>query len=58
MYAQEFPAFERVRDVFSDGKFTLRSCCIEPAAPDIDPDLIWAAEFNLLPSKAGRFQIT
>jgi hypothetical protein len=60
IYAQESPAFEKIRDVSPDGKFALRiSCSREPADPDSsDPNPITAAELASLPSKIGRLQIT
>ena len=59
IYAQESPAFEKIRDISPDGKFAVRiSCSNEPADPDnIDPNLITAAELVSLPSKIGRLQI-
>jgi hypothetical protein len=58
IYAQEFPAFEKIRDVSPDGKFGLRiSCSSEPADRD-NIDLITAVELASLPSKIGRLQIT
>ena len=53
IYAQESPAFEKIRDVSPDGKFAVRiSCSSEPEDPDkIDPDLITAVELVSLPSK-------
>jgi hypothetical protein len=59
IHARESPAFEKIQDVFPDGKFALRiSCSSEPADPDkIDPNLITAAELVSLPSKIGRLQI-
>jgi len=60
IYAQESPAFAKIRDVSPDGKFALRiSCSSEASGPDsIDPNLITAAELVSLPSKIGRLQIT
>jgi len=42
IYAQESPAFEKIRDVSPDGKFALRIfCSTEPDDPDhIDSNLI------------------
>lgn len=54
IYAQESPAFEKVRDVSPDGKFAVRILCsAEPEDPDkyIDPNLITAVELISLPSK-------
>jgi hypothetical protein len=52
-YAQESPAFEKIRDVSPDGKFAVRvSCSSEPEDPnDIDSNLITAVELVSLPSK-------
>jgi hypothetical protein len=60
VYAQESAAFEKIRDVFSNGKFTRRILCnSEPADPNnINPDLITGTGLVSLPSKTGRFQIT
>jgi hypothetical protein len=60
IHAQESPAFEKIWDVSSDGKFAVRiSCSSEPADPDnIDPNRITAAELVSMPSKIGRLQIT
>ncbi len=53
IYAQESPAFEKIRDVSPDGKFALRiSCSSEPGDPDnIDFNLITAVDLVSLPSK-------
>lgn len=53
IYAQESPAFEKIRDVSPDGKFGLRiSCSSEPADPDdIDSNLVTAVDLVSLPSK-------
>jgi hypothetical protein len=53
IYAQESPAFEKIRDVSPDGKFALRiSCSGEPDDPDdIDSNLITAVDVVSLPSK-------
>jgi hypothetical protein len=53
IYAQESPAFEKIRDVSPDGKFALRiSCSSEPEDPDdIDSSLITAVDLVSLPSK-------
>jgi hypothetical protein len=53
IYAQESPAFEKIRDVSPDGKFAVRiSCSSQPEDPDnIDPSLITAVELVSLPSK-------
>jgi hypothetical protein len=53
IYAQESPAFKKIRDVSPDKTFALRiSCSSETADPDnIDLDLITAAELVSLPSK-------
>ena len=53
VYAQESPAFEKIRDVSPDGKFALRiSCSSEPEDPnDIDSSLITAVDLVSLPSK-------
>jgi hypothetical protein len=53
IYAQESPAFEKIRDASPDGKFALRiSCSSEPENPDdIDSNLITAVDLVSLPSK-------
>lgn len=53
IYAQESPAFEKIRDVSPDGQFALRiSCSSEPEDPDnIDSSLITAVDLVSLPSK-------
>lgn len=53
IYAQESPAFEKIRDVSPDGKFAVRiSCSSQPEDPKkIDPDLITAVELVSLSSK-------
>ena len=53
IYAQESPAFEKIRDVSPDGKFGLRiSCSSEPGdSEDIDSNLITAVDLVSLPSK-------
>jgi hypothetical protein len=53
IYAQESPAFEKIRDVSPDGKFALRiSCSSEPEDPgNIERELITAVELVSLPSK-------
>jgi hypothetical protein len=53
IYAQESPAFEKIRDVSPDGNFAVRiSCSSELGDPKkIDPDLIRAVELVALPSK-------
>jgi len=53
IYAQESPAFEKLRDVSPDGKFALRiPCSSEPEDPDnIERELITAVELVSLPSK-------
>jgi hypothetical protein len=60
IHARESRAFEKIQDVFFDGRFALCiSCSSEPADPDsIDSNLITAAELVSLPSKIGRLQIT
>ena len=54
-YAEESPAFEKIRDVSPDGKFAVRiSCSSKPEHPnDIDSNLITAVELVSLPSKKG-----
>jgi hypothetical protein len=53
VYAQDHPAFEKIRDVSPDGKFGLRiSCSSEPEDPDdIDSSLITGVDLVSLPSK-------
>jgi hypothetical protein len=53
VYAQESPAFEKIRDTSPDAKFALRiSCSSEPENPDdIDSNLITAVDLVSLPSK-------
>jgi len=53
IYAQEPPAFEKIRDVSPDGKFGLRiSYSSEPKdSKQIDSDLITASKLVSLPSK-------
>ena len=53
IYAQESPAFEKIRDVSPDGKFGLRiSCSSEPEDPDnIDSTLVTSVDLVSLPSK-------
>jgi len=60
IYAEDSPAFEKIRDFSPDAKFAVRiSCSSEPAdSKSIDPDLIAAFELISLPSKIGRLQIT
>jgi hypothetical protein len=60
IYAEESPAFEKIRDVSSDGNFALRvSCSSEPEDPnDIDSSLITAADLVSVPSKKVLVNIT
>ena len=53
IYAQESPAFEKIRDASPDGKFALRILCSsQPENPDdIDSNLITAVDIVALPSK-------
>jgi hypothetical protein len=53
IYAQESPAFEKIRDISPDGKFGLRiSCSTEPEDPnDIDSNLITAVDILSVSSK-------
>jgi hypothetical protein len=53
IYAQESPAFEKIRDLSPDGKFGLRiSCSSKPDDPDnIDSSLVTAVDLVSLPSK-------
>ena len=53
IYAQESPAFEKIRDTSPDGKFAVRvSCSSEPEDPNnIDSSLITAIELVSLPTK-------
>jgi hypothetical protein len=53
IYAQESPAFEKIRDVSPDGKFAVRiSCSREPDDPNnIDSVLVIGVELITLPSK-------
>jgi len=60
IHAQESPAFEKIQDVSSDRKFTVRISfsCTPADLRHIDPNLITAAELVSMPSKIGRLQIT
>lgn len=54
IFAEESPAFEKIRDVSPAGKFGVRiSCSAEPEDPDkyIDPSLITRVDLVSLPSK-------
>jgi hypothetical protein len=59
-YAQESPAFKKIRDGSAGERFAMRISRIgEPADPNhINPDPIAAAELVSLPSKTGKLQIT
>ena len=60
IFAQESPAFEKIRDVSPDGKFALRiSCSSEPEDPDnIDSSLVNAVDLVSLPSKKVVVNVT
>jgi hypothetical protein len=57
-YAQESPAFEKIRDVSPDGKFAVRiSCSSDPEDPEhIERDVITAFTAKC-DQKTGKFQI-